>query len=83
MQKEGNTMERIPVESSNIESIGYQADMQMLEVEFKGHSGKPNSVYAYDGVPPEIWQQFLASPSKGRFFQESIRGKYKTTKISG
>lgn len=76
-------MDRIIVESSNIASLGFQENLHILEVEFKGHGGKPNSVYAYEDVPTEIWQAFLGSPSKGKFFQETIRGKYKTTKISG
>jgi hypothetical protein len=62
-------MQRKEVESSNIASIGY--DPPTLEVEFH-HGG----VYTYEGVPQEVYENFMAAPSKGRFFAENIKGKY-------
>jgi len=59
-------VQRQPVESSNIRSIGYENGK--LEVEF--HSGK---VYQYDNVPPDLADRFVTSSSKGSFFARNIR----------
>ena len=44
----------------------------MLEAEFR--SGR---VYAYDAVPPELWLSFMATRSKGRFFNLLIRDRFR------
>lgn len=61
-------MERVPVESSNIASIGYNLETLTLEVEFR-HSG----VYQYFGVPPDVHEGLLNSGSKGTFFSQFVR----------
>lgn len=75
-------MDRVPVQSSNLASVGYNEDGQTLEVEFLGKSGKPNSVYQYDGVPHEKWVGLLQSPSKGRYFAAEIKSHYRATKVA-
>lgn len=75
-------MERIEVESSNIYSIGYDRQHHVLEVQFR-RSGGPGPVYRYHGVPPDLWEQFLMSPSKGRFFNDNIKGTFYTVKVEG
>lgn len=67
-------MQRHPVESSNIRSIGYDSDEGLLEVEF--HSG---GVYQYREVPENVFQRFLCASSKGRFFHQNIKGRYSTS----
>jgi KTSC domain-containing protein len=69
-------MDRIRVSSTNIRSVGYDEGAQILEVEFKS-----GGVYSYKGVPKNVHQQFMAAPSKGRFFDTSIKDKYPTTKL--
>lgn len=64
-------MNRTPVQSSNIASIGYDEGEKVLEVEF--HSG---AVYQYEDVPPEVHGDFMNASSAGRFFSENIRGIY-------
>jgi len=68
---------RIPVSSSNIESIGYSPSTTTLEVEFK-----TRRVYRYDNVPRSIYESFLKAVSKGTFFDSHIRGQYRFRKIS-
>jgi hypothetical protein len=70
-------MIRTPVTSSTLVSVGYEDSRQVLEIEFKRLS-----VYQYLGVPKTLHQQLMASPSKGRFFDQKIREKFKTIKIS-
>ncbi len=61
-------MERMPVSSSNISSIGYDPDLMVLEIEF--HRGR---VYQYQGVPIELYESLMQAPSHGRFFSAYIR----------
>jgi hypothetical protein len=61
-------MERTPVSSSNIVSIGYDQSTQTLEVEFmKG------AVYQYSGVPSEEFEAFMGADSKGTHFHAHIK----------
>ena len=64
-------MDRTPVRSSNIRSVGYDLASRMLEVEF--HSG---GLYHYSGVPETIYQGFMQAASKGSYFQNHIKGRY-------
>lgn len=69
-------MIRIPVDSSNISSIGFDEDSSTLEVEF--HSG---GVYQYFDVPLFIYEQFLGATSKGQYFAQHIKGYYRFVKV--
>jgi len=66
-------MNRIPVDSSNIISIGYEPGL--LEVEFK------NGVYQYPGVPEELGGALMAADSKGKFFARFILPVYTGEKL--
>jgi KTSC domain len=50
------------VRSSSIAAIGYDEDAREVYVQFR-HGG----VYAYAGVPREIWDELQRADSKGRF----------------
>ena len=69
-------MERTRVSSSNIRSIGYGAQDEVLEVEFVS-----GGIYQYFGVPQQLYERFMAAPSKGQFFSAYIRDKFRTKKI--
>jgi len=69
-------MERIPVSSSNISSIGYDEDSNTLEIEF--HSG---AVYQYFDIPLNIYQEFMGAGSKGQYFAAHIKGYYRYVKV--
>ena len=61
-------MLRQRVSSSNIASVGYDEDQQVLEIVF--HDGR---VYHYLEVPPERVLSLLRAESKGRFFNAEIK----------
>lgn len=61
-----------PVESSQIAAIGHDAATNTLAVQFKNKKGLGN-VYHYDNVPADVYQQFTAAESKGRFFGANIK----------
>jgi hypothetical protein len=61
-------MERQEVESSVIGAVGHS---RVLEIRFE--SGR---VYQYYDVPMDIYEAMLEAPSKGKFFNANIRGKF-------
>lgn len=71
-------MDFIPVESSQIQSIGYDKETSTLGVRF--HPGKkareaglPYSEYHYSQVSPEMFAAFRGSESKGQYFGTHIK----------
>ena len=69
-------MERQPVESSSLASIGYDSETSKLEVEFKS-----GDIWQYFDVPESVWHEFESSESKGRFFALEIRGQYSESQV--
>lgn len=82
-------MNRTPVESRLIDSIGYDPKSQTLEIAFPPKKdslpGPGVSVYQYQNVPPEVHAAFMAAESKGKFFGAEIKPnkyQYPYVKIS-
>lgn len=69
-------MQRLPVESSDIISIGYNAAERVLEIEFK-----ENRVYQYFDVEPEVYQGFMRAESYGEYFYARINKYYRYQRI--
>ena len=69
-------MERVPVESSSLMSVGYDPDSATLEVEFHG------GIYQYFGVSPEVHEGLMSAGSKGSYFNQFIRNGYPCSKVS-
>lgn len=67
-------MNLIEVKSSNIQAIGHDGQ-QTLFVRFIG-----GAVYEYKGVGKELYESFLNSDSKGRFFLANVKGKFEFKK---
>lgn len=59
---------RLPVQSSNLLSIGYKEEQSLLEVQFKG-----GSIYRYFDVPQETYAGLMAAPSRGKYFHANIK----------
>ncbi len=64
------------MQSSNLRSVGYDPETETLEIEFTS-----GAVYAYYGVPAEVYEGLMDAPSHGRYFQENIRNQYRYRKI--
>ena len=64
-------IERQPVVSSDVASIGYDESSQTLDIEFKA-----TGVYRYFSVPKNVVEELMATPSPGKFFRQHIKGKY-------
>jgi hypothetical protein len=69
-------MERTPVTSTNLCSVGYDTDNQIFEVEF--NSG---AVYQYTNVPIGEYEGLLNSDSKGKYFNANIKNRYSFVKL--
>lgn len=69
-------MEREPVRSSALASIGYDPEARVLEVEFR--SGK---VYQYLEVPPELHAWLMRVENKGGLLNRKIEGSYEFRRI--
>lgn len=61
-------MNRVPVSSSNLQSVGYDPVTHVLEIAF--HS---SGIYQYSNVPAHIHSGLMSAPSKGQYFDAHIK----------
>jgi KTSC domain len=66
----------LPVSSSMVNTLGYDEDNQILQVEF--HNG---AIYQYSEVDEDTWEDFCQAESVGRFYNEEIKGKYNSQRF--
>lgn len=64
-------MQRIPISSSCLTSVGYDETRFILEVEFN-----TGEVYEYLDVPHEVYIDLINSNSIGYFFNKNIKTNY-------
>lgn len=69
-------MREILIKSSNISRAEYNEETKELFIIFRS-----SAKYKYEEVPCEIVNSFEKSESKGNFFYDNIKRKYKTTKL--
>lgn len=69
-------MNRDHVQSSNIESIGYDSGRQTLEIEFLN-----GSIYQYFDIPQHIYDGLMGADSQGKFLAANIKGYYRYSKV--
>ena len=62
----------IPVESSAIDAVGYDAARRALSVAYKG-----GREYVYLDVPPEVFDALLKAESKGKFVNAEVKPRYR------
>ena len=66
----------LPVHSTMANSIGYDRDRQLLQIEFKN-----GSVYEYEGVDEETWEDMLSTNSPGGYYNREIKGNYRSRRL--
>ena len=59
------------VESSTLATVVYDEARELLRLEFCS-----GAVYVYFGVSAAVHQALLGAPSKGRYFNQTIRGRF-------
>jgi KTSC domain len=70
-------MKRLPVNSTNILSIGYDEESQILEIEFN-----TKRIYRYSNVPPHIYSALMKSSSHGKYFLKHIANSYSSIEVA-
>jgi len=62
---------RIPISSSSIASVRYDAEKQILEIEF--HHG---AIYQYFDVPKKVYEELISAASHESFFIHNIKNEF-------
>ena len=70
-------MERKPLKSILLASMGYDKATQTLEVEYR----KSGTVYRYANVPPEKFKEMISDESLGSYFLKFIKPNHPFTRI--
>ena len=66
------------VESTSFATVSYDEAQELLQLEFASRA-----VYLYFGVSAAVCRALLDAPSKGRYFNGTIRGRYPYRQIMG
>ena len=69
-------IKRVPVESRALAAVGYSKRLRALEIEFRN-----GAIYRYLEVSPLVYKALFNAPSKARFYDENIRGKYRSLHV--
>jgi hypothetical protein len=70
-------MERVPVQSRSLASVGYDSNSSTLEIEFRN-----GSVYQYFGIPASIHEGLMNAASKGNYLDQNVKkAGYPYTKV--
>ncbi len=67
---------REPVESSALAAVGYSKRLHALEIEFRD-----GLVYRSLEVPAPTYLELRSAPSKARFYNHHVRGKYRCVRV--
>jgi hypothetical protein len=81
---EFNQMEWVPVTSSNLEYVAYVPGVGRLWVWFRRKAGSNARyhVYAYDHVPPAVYEGLMGAASHGVYFARNLKNTYAVTPIA-
>ena len=69
-------LERQPVKSRILRSVGYDDSTKNLEIEFQ-----TGLVYQYSGVPPKVYMDLMRSSEVGKYFSEKVRPRFQTKQV--
>jgi hypothetical protein len=64
------------VDSTNLRSVGYDAEQQILEVEFTS-----GSVYQYFNVPVAVYEALMSASSKDTYHSQWIKYNFRYARI--
>lgn len=70
-------MDRLPVESSAVESVGYDPRTRTLEVEYAS-----GGVYRYVGVPLRAYELLLRAESIGGYVNRRVKPYYRCVRLA-
>ena len=65
------------VQSTTLATVIYDEAREVLQLEFLSRA-----LYQYSGVPRPVHEALLSAPSKGRYFNQAIRGRFPFVRIT-
>ena len=65
------------VASTTLATVAFDEADEILQLEFRSCE-----VYQYFEVPAEVHQGLLRAPSKGRYFNGEIRGRFRHARVA-
>lgn len=68
--------ERVRVDSSVLTALTYDAAARTLDVEFRS-----GVIYRYLAVPQATYDELMRASSKGRYFNQRIRDRFRTEQL--
>jgi KTSC domain len=74
--EERKTMDREPVNSSTVASVGYDPETLTLEVEFLS-----GALYQYFDVPENEANGLVGADSVGKYLNDNIKGRYRYARV--
>ena len=69
-------LQEVPVKSSNLKDVTYDNKKKELKVIFLN-----DTHYTYKNVPSILYNNLLRAPSKGKFLNKYIKGKYSYIRV--
>jgi|307.fasta_scaffold601252_1 lysyl-tRNA synthetase class 2 len=66
----------IPVNSTLLASVAYDAARSLLELEFRD-----GAIYQYTAVPESLHRDLMAAESHGAYFNQHIRNRFNDKRI--
>lgn len=67
----------IPVNSTNLMSVGYDAQTQELFIRFRN-----GSLYVYANVPQHVYEGLMSAPSHGQYHAAHIKNAFRYKRLS-
>ena len=69
-------LERQPVKSRILRSVGYDDNTKILEIEFQN-----GLVYQFLNVPLKVYTDLIRSSEIGKYFTEKVRSRFQTKQV--
>jgi hypothetical protein len=69
-------LERLPVKSRILRSVGYDASTKILEIEFQN-----SLIYQFLDVPPKVYADLMQSGEIGKYFTDKVRTRFRTKQV--
>lgn len=66
-----------PVKSSNIDSVGYDANTRTLGIKFKS-----GAEHHFMNVSQQTHDDLVKAPSVGKHFHKAVRGKFQSAQVN-
>jgi hypothetical protein len=72
----GILLERLPVKSRILRSVGYDDSTKILEIEFQN-----SLIYQFLDVPPKVYADLMHSGEIGKYFTDKVRTRFRTKQV--